>query len=160
MDAVSLSKIIIKKCNDKNIPISITKLHKLLYIVYGTYLIIENKSLFDNDEDNCPSCFEYGPLFKSVQREYKNGNINFEDKNFEDKNLEDKNLEDKVLPIVDVVISKFGAYSARALSDWSHRKGSAWDKAEKEDKYRWGNIIKDEYIKDEFKNIVKLDKNG
>lgn len=155
MDAVVLSKIIIKKCNDKNIPMSITKLHKLLYIVYGTYLIVKKKPLFNNDVDNCPSCFEHGPLFKSVQREYKNGNIDFEDKKFEDSSI-----DSNILNIIDIVIKEFGAYSARALSNWSHRKGSAWDRAEKEDEDRWGNIIKDEYIKDEFKNIVKLGTNG
>ena len=154
MDAVVLSKIIIKKCNDKNIPMSITKLHKLLYIIYGTYLIVENKPLFNNDVDNCPSCFEHGPLFKSVQREYKNGNIDFKD-----QKIEDGSINKDILCIIDIVIKEFGAYSATALSNWSHRKGSAWDRAEKEDKNKWGNIIKDEYIKDEFKNIVKLDTN-
>lgn len=125
-------------------------MHKLLYIIYGTYLILEKKPLFNDDRGNCPSCFEHGPLFKSVQREYKKENINFED----------SSIDENILNIIDVVIREFGAYSATALSNWSHREGSAWDRAEKEDENRWGNIIKDEFIRAEFKNIAKLDKNG
>lgn len=154
MDALYVAKIIINKCLDKgNINLSITKLHKLLYIVYGTYLVLKGKPLFDNEDDK-PACFEHGPLFKSVQREYKKGLLNLKNKysNIEDGNI---NIEDILINIINQAIDRFGSYSAIDLSNWTHRDGSAWSKAEKKDNYNWGNIIKDNYIKQEFKTIVR-----
>lgn len=152
MDALYVAKIIINKCSDKeNFNLSITKLHKLLYIVYGTYLVLKGKTLFDNEDDK-PACFEHGPLFKSVQREYKKGLLNLKNKY---NDIEDNDVEDILINIINQAIDRFGSYSAIDLSNWTHRDGSAWSKAEKEDSYNWGNIIKDNYIKQEFKTIVR-----
>ena len=151
MDALYLAKIIINKCSDKeNSNLSITKLHKLFYIVYGTYLVLKGKPLFDNEEDK-PACFEHWPIFKSVQREYKKGLLRLKEKY---NDIEYGN-EDTLINIINQAIDKFGGYSVIDLSNWTHGDGSAWSKAEKEDNYNWGNIIKDNYIKKEFKTIVR-----
>lgn len=153
MNALQVAKIIINKCLDKqNINLSITKLHKLLYIVYGTYLVLKGKPLFDNEDDK-PACFEHGPLFKSVQRAYKKGLLDLKNKHsdIENTDIEDDTLMDIILQAIDI----FGDYSAINLSNWTHRDGSAWSKAEKEDRYSWGNTIKDNHIKQEFKAIVR-----
>lgn len=52
------------------------------------------------------------------------------------------------------VLNAFGNFSAISLSNWTHRENSAWSKAEKESDY-WGNEIPDEYIREEFKRVVK-----
>lgn len=144
MDAIYISKIIINECLDKNIGLSITKLHKLLYIIYGVYLVIENKRLFEE----LPCCFRYGPLFKSVQKEYKNNDLRLTGRY--DINA---NTDEALNIIVSKVISSFGKSSGTVLSKWSHRDSSAWSEAYKDNKY-WGNDIKEEYIKKEFNAIL------
>lgn len=148
MKAIDVAKAIINECSTMGIPVTITKLHKLLYIVYGVYLIAKEKPLFNEEEDK-PACYQYGPIFRSIQREYKRKNLDF-------NNSYNQDVDDFISDIIKIVLDNFGSYSAKALSNWSHREGSAWAKAEKEDKRYWGNLIKDEYIRDEFKDMVKI----
>lgn len=144
---IDLARFVINKSLDKGIEFNITKLHKFLYIIYGTYLVKKNTPV----SSESPSCFEYGPIFKSVQRDYKKNILNIREKNdFPDELNNDTFLNN----VVESVINTFGKYSAIALSNWTHRENSAWSKAEKESDY-WGNDIPDEYIKEEFKRVVK-----
>ena len=67
-NALKIANAIIEKCYKKEInDISITKLHKLLYIVYGAYFYVNDNKLFDE----LPAYFQYGPIFKSLQIAYK-----------------------------------------------------------------------------------------
>ncbi|TXJ39330.1 Panacea domain-containing protein [Brachyspira aalborgi] len=145
MDALYVAKIIINKCYEDKIDLTITKLHKLLYVIYGAYLVIKEKKLFEE----LPACFRYGPIFKSVQKEYKSDNLKLDKK----YNIDTITCDN----ILDIIISKildtFGKSSGTALSKWSHREGSAWNEAYKDDKY-WGNDIKEEYIRKEFNTIL------
>lgn len=44
---------------------------KLLYIIYGIYLVENNKELFGEK----PICDNYGPLFLSTYRAHNQGNL-------------------------------------------------------------------------------------
>lgn len=150
MKIIDIANLIINKCLEQNINnLSITKLHKLLYIVYGTYLAIYDKPISDEN----PSCFAYGPIFKSIQQKYKTEGINFKDQQNIDTDNIDSNEKYSIDIIINKAIKKFGLYSANELSKWSHRDGSAWSKAYKETPY-WGNKIDNKYIKEEFDKII------
>lgn len=144
MDALYVAKIIINKCYEDKIDLTITKLHKLLYVIYGAYLVIKEEKLFEE----LPACFRYGPIFKSVQKEYKNNSLQL------NKKYDINTIRSEILDIIiSKILSTFGKSSGTALSKWSHREGSAWSEAYKDDKY-WGNDIKEEYIRKEFNTIL------
>ena len=141
-NALKIANAIIEKCYKKEInDISITKLHKLLYIVYGAYFYFNDNKLFDE----LPAYFQYGPIFKKHefvlqgQRE-----IGAEVVNDNDLNI-----------MIDKVLDTFGKYSAQQLSNWSHRDGSAWSKVDKMSDF-WGVDIDEDLIKGEFAKIVTL----
>lgn len=145
-NAKNIAIAIINKCKEKDIvDINITKLHKLLYIVYGTYLYVYNRRLFDE----LPAHFQYGPIFKSLQQEYKQGLFRLEVR--ESEVSDDGNLD----IVIDKVLNTFGKFSANKLSSWSHRAGSAWARTDEESDF-WGDDIKEEYIKDEFSHLVNI----
>lgn len=147
MDALYVAKIIINKYyedEENKIDLTITKLHKLLYVIYGAYLVIKDEKLFEE----LPACFRYGPIFKSVQKEYKSNNLQL------NKKYDINMTHNEILNIIiSKILSTFGKYSGTALSKWSHREGSAWREAYKDNEY-WGNDIKEEYIIKEFNTML------
>lgn len=148
-NALTIANAIIEKCRQKGInDINITKLHKLLYIVYGTYLYVQNSKLFDE----LPAYFQYGPIFKSLQKAYKKEELALKgERNIDTEVLNNDNLNE----VIDKVIDTFGKYSAQQLSNWSHRDGSAWSKVDKMSDF-WGVDIDEDLIKGEFAKIVTL----
>lgn len=42
---IDIARLLINKCIEKNITLNITKLHKYLYIIYGSYLHIHKKQV-------------------------------------------------------------------------------------------------------------------
>lgn len=148
-NAIKIANAIIDKCRQKGInDINITKLHKLLYIIYGTYLYVHDSKLFDE----LPAYFQYGPIFKSLQKAYKKEE--FELQGYKDVD-DDVLTNPKLNEVIDKVLDTFGKYSAQQLSNWSHRDGSAWSKVDKMSDF-WGVDIDDELIKGEFAKIVTL----
>lgn len=148
-NALKIADAIIEKCRQKEInDINITKLHKLLYIVYGTYLYVHNRKLFDE----LPAYFQYGPIFKSLQKAYKKDELALKgERNVELDVLDNNDLNE----VIDKVLDTFGKYSAQQLSNWSHRDGSAWSKVDKISDF-WGVDINPDFIKAEFSKLVRL----
>lgn len=148
-NALKIANAIIEKCRQKGInDINITKLHKLLYIVYGTYLYVHNSKLFDE----LPAYFPYGPIFKSLQKAYKKNELALKgERNIDTDILNNDDLNE----VIDKVLDTFGKYSAQKLSNWSHRDGSAWSKVDKISDF-WGVEIDDDLIRGEFAKIVTL----
>ena len=148
-NALKIANAIIEKCYKKEInDISITKLHKLLYIVYGAYFYVNDNKLFDE----LPAYFQYGPIFKSLQIPYKNHEFVLQGH----REIRAEVVNDNDLNImIDNVLDTFGKYSAQQLSNWSHRDGSAWSKVDKMSDF-WGVDIDEDLIKGEFAKIVTL----
>lgn len=147
-NALKIANAIIEKCREKRInDINITKLHKLLYIIYGTYLYVYDKQLFDE----LPAYFQYGPIFKSLQKAYKKGEFVLQG----DKDIDEDVLNAEIDEVIDKVLDTFGKYSAQQLSNWSHRDGSAWSKVDKMSDF-WGVDIDEDLIRGEFAKIVTL----
>lgn len=113
--------------------------------MYGTYLYIYNKKIFFE----LPACYQYGPVFKSLQFNYKNNSGILQNSTDNIKYDIDKNIID----VINKVIRTFGKYSSVSLSNWTKRSSGAWSKTNNKTKY-WGEDIKEELIKQEFSNII------
>lgn len=148
--SLDVAKYIVAFANKERIFINMTKLQKLLYIVYGVYLVAQQQRL----TDEAPQAWPYGPVFPTTRNKLLK--IDFESISFEDLAGNDI-LDDKALKnIVKIVFATFGEYNASALTEWSHQKGSAWYKTTQRDGFVWGDRIDDGDILDYFKQIVTL----
>ncbi|MDR1054371.1 MAG: hypothetical protein LBL90_00730 [Prevotellaceae bacterium] len=49
----------------------------------------------------------------------------------------------------------FGKWTASALSEWSHKEGSPWEKTVSTEEFKWGDKIEDGYIKSYFTKIIQ-----
>lgn len=61
--SVVLAYYIVALMNQRGLEINMTKLQKLLYIAYGTYLAIKNQRLTNEH----PQAWPYGPVFPTTR---------------------------------------------------------------------------------------------
>ena len=59
-----------------------------------------------------------------------------------------------MISLMNLVFNTFGSYTASALTAWSHKPDSPWDKASKAPLFVWGDVINDELILDYFKKRI------
>lgn len=144
---LDIARLVISKALEKKLNLNITRLHKYLYIIYGTYLVKYNEVISSEK----PSCFETGPLFKTIQRDYKKNILNL-NKNYE--NISKIKKDTRLNFVIDSILNHFKKYSASILANWTMMKGNAWDKAEKTSDF-WGNDLNDD-IKKDFKKVLKI----
>lgn len=122
IDSLQVLAYIIKRCDDKNIAVNITKLQKLMYCCYGTILGKFGARLIDEH----PAAWQYGPVFPEALRAIQF----FQVDGFRKKNTPQVDeLPDAVLAVIDETLENFGKFTAKELSDWTHIKGSPWHKA-------------------------------
>lgn len=151
--STDVATYIIAYANENKVGINMTKLQKLLYIVYGTSLAIYGERLVDEH----PQAWPYGPVFPTTRNKLLK--VPFENISLQDKNLEEINNDDKTKRIIKVVFDAFGTYNAGTLTSWSHSSGSPWEKTTKLDGFKWGDRIDDETIQQYFNSII-IRKNG
>ena len=101
-----------KNCHEYNN----TKIQKLLYCSYGCVLAIYNQRLCDE----YPRAWKYGPVFPRVFSYISKGRDILVP-------CPSLNAGDELLALLENVVNTFGAYSASALSTWTHQAGSPWD---------------------------------
>lgn len=123
-----------------------TQINKILFAVYGRYLALHGKTLFDNE---APMAWPYGPVFPIV-----NKRVNIDEVvNFtQDKIDMFVNNRDAQLIVVDMVARMYNK-SAQALTDWSHRYGSPWYRTvypSDGGHAKWNTPIPLEYIEEYF----------
>lgn len=94
------------------------KMHKLMYFTQRESLMYDNEPLFDEPFYG----WKYGPVLKSVRREYKKGSTPFTDVSRSDS----KKLKD----LVASVLKRYGGYSSWKLSELSHAEFS-WKESRK-----------------------------
>lgn len=149
-NSVSLARYIVAYANAHGFGINITKVQKLLYIAYGTYLAVRGARLTDEH----PQAWPFGPVFPTTRRKLLGiplGDIRMAD---------EAALGDEAKSLVALVFRSFGARTASYLTAWSHQPGSPWDFATKMDGFKWGDEIPDEYILPYFDGMVKYGENG
>lgn len=146
--STTVAKYIVAMANEKKIRMNVTKLQKLLYITYGTYMVYMEKILTDEK----PEAWPYGPVFPSTRLYFLNEE--FSTVSLDDSELKSIKNDSKLNTIVHAVLDHFGKWSATNLTEWSHKSGSPWDYTKSQFGFHWGVEINDYIIKDYFATIV------
>ena len=120
VDSVKFAIYLEKKARERGIYVNMTKIQKLLYICYGLWLAVEQKQLLNER----PKAWNHGPVFPKVHKTQKKNGDGLE------------KLEGTISPedfkkydeTIDVTLKLYGKWTANQLVDWTHKKGTAWDK--------------------------------
>lgn len=145
VSTLGLAEYVYQKCIEKNVKhIGHTKIQKLLYIIYGINIANDNHIIQEK-----PIVMRYGPVFESLLDYIQKHSLQDLEKLIDSRNL--SNSEES---IVEDVIEVYKDWSANALSEWSHERGSPWDIV-KQKSTKWGEVMPDDLIKNYFTNIIK-----
>lgn len=147
-NSVDVAKIIAAYANEHKYSINMTKIQKLLYIAYGTFLSVKNTRLTNEH----PQAWPFGPVFPTTRN--KLSKLDICNISFEDTGIVDLKDDEELIQLIAVVFKSFGSNNAVSLSEWSHREGSPWERTTKVNGFKWGNVIPDTYIKEYFDTIV------
>jgi uncharacterized phage-associated protein len=137
-----LAKYIIAYLNDKGVGINMTKAQKLTYIAYGTCWAIKGYRLVDERPRAWPS----GPVFPGMREDLLG--IDFSSIRLTDDDIKEIAMDNDMRSLVALVYGTFGKCSASALSSWTRRGRSPWQKT------MLGDIINDRHIKSYFQSII------
>jgi uncharacterized phage-associated protein len=151
---------IIKRAKKDKITLNLTKLQKLMYFVYGEFLLRYQIRLFKDDE---PRKLPYGPVFTVLYDITKKKGlieiinpIAFEEISDSDEIIEIVSKEDvrkwkeNLTSTIDVVWNEHKNKTAKELSDDTHKEGYAWDKCTS-----YYTVLEDEDIVAEFEDREK-----
>lgn len=141
LDSVEVARAIRFSGQEKQFALNMTQINKLLYILYGNWLV-KNKQRLTAE---APSAWPYGPVFPNVHRR-----IALYDPitDTEYKNIKERCQE--VISMLDAVVQKYGHFSAGSLSEWSHKEGSPWHIAVMKSNGKWNTKIADTDIYNYF----------
>lgn len=149
-DSIKLGAYLASYAVRKGYFINQTKLQKLLYILYGAYLVNTNKQLLNES----PQAWPYGPVFPRARKQFAGkSNLNYADISTSD--YEDIRKDKTLGALIDATLHTFGNWSAQALSEWSHKEGSPWAVAFFTNGMEYGTTISDESIKQYFSSIMR-----
>ena len=143
-----LSKYITAYFNAKRVDINMTKIQKLTYIFYGSWLAIKNQRLIDEH----PQAWPYGPVFPTSRNKLLKVDLNTI--SLRDDELREISRDKEINSLMNLVYNTFGSWSASSLSAWSHKEGSPWEKTVSNEKFKWGDVINDDDIRSYFKKII------
>ena len=143
-----LAKYITAYFNDNGEDVNITKIQKLTYIAYGSFLALYNERLIDEH----PQAWPYGPVFPNTRTNLLKVDLN--SISLKDEDLAEISLDKAVVSLIDVIYKTFGSWSAVKLSEWSHKEGSPWERTVYSEKFKWGDRMDDDLIKSYFKKII------
>lgn len=135
---------------------NMTKMQKLLYIIYGAYLRIYGERLLNEH----PQAWPYGPVFPTTRTrllKYDFDTISVE--NITGKERQAIENDAKLNGVIDFVFKHFGDWNAGQLSEWSHSDGSPWHQTTNRSGFKWGDTIPDEWIRDYFNTIITVKAN-
>jgi uncharacterized phage-associated protein len=147
-ESIILAKYIAARLNEQREDVNITKIQKLTYIAYGTYLSVTGSRLIDEH----PQAWPYGPVFPTTRNKLLKIDLN--SIKLSDLDLQEIAGDTMVASLITLVYKSFGKWPAFALSEWSHKEGSPWEKTVSSPGFKWGNRIDDEYIKSYFGKII------
>ena len=112
---------ILYKADQDNHPINKTQAQKLLYCCYGLIMASFDERLTDEH----PKAWPFGPVFPRTLNDINKRRLNVGmAKSFIAA------CPANWMLLINQTIEAFWDYSATALSNWSHRKGSPWDEAD------------------------------
>lgn len=153
-NSVDVAKYIIAQCNKAHFGINMTKMQKLLYIVYGVYLAIYNQRLTNEH----PQAWPFGPVFPTTRNKLLHKDFfEISMKDIKEESFKELSHDNNLNQVVDLVLQEFGKWNATQLTKWSHKKGTPWDLTSKQFNFRWGDEIPDIYIQEYFNHIIVRD---
>ncbi|MBF9253073.1 DUF4065 domain-containing protein [Pontibacter sp. 172403-2] len=144
-DSVLLAKYMMALAYEKRIVLNVTKVQKLLYIVYGYYLSKYNHPI----TVEMPKAWPYGPVFPRTRKEVDYTNI----LPLSSEEFKEIREDQELTEVLNRVIEKYAPFSASRLSDWSHIEGGPWDKTTKQKGFDWSHPIPNEYIAEYFSSM-------
>lgn len=147
-NSVILAKMIVAVANEKRLSVNMTKIQKLLYIAYGTYLAVKDKRLTNEH----PQAWPYGPVFPTTRNRLLEEDLYAID--IKDPSLEEIRKDKEIKELLELVFESFGKWTASQLSEWSHSDGSPWQKTVSCEDFKWGTQIPDQYIQSYFNSII------
>lgn len=150
-DSITVARYIAAVCNDNKITINITKIQKLLYILYGAFLAVHRYRLLDEPAQAWP----YGPVFPKARHHFLEKEKEWSEITMALPDMSAINSDEEIKQIIGSVINDFAKYTAPVLSVWSHQENSPWDKATKREGFKWGDPISDRDIQQYFLNMIK-----
>lgn len=142
------AKLLLAVAHKNNLNLNITKVQKLLYIIYS-YFLAKNEIRIFNET---PKAWPYGPVFPRTRNKVDYDVLY----SLENSELAEIKEDAELLGITEKVVNKYAQFTAGQLSDWSHMEGSPWDLTTKLPGFKWGDYIPDEYIIGYFSKINVL----
>lgn len=147
-NSVTVASYIVAMANERGLGINMTKLQKLLYIAYGTYLALNNRRLTNEH----PQAWPYGPVFPTTRNRLLKKDLS--KIRISNQDLDVIKDDKEMIFLINLVLNSFGDKTATTLTVWSHQSGSPWDRVSSQEGFSWGEIIPDEYIQEYFNSIL------
>lgn len=144
-NSTDVAKAVIASADAHELRLNMTQLQKLLYIVYGTCLVILGRPPFTNEQ---PQAWPYGPVFPTTRR------LLFDAVGEWNVPQVPESVPEDIRRIIEKVITYFGSWPSKALIEWTHKPGAPWDMTTKMPGFKWANKIGDGLIKDYFEDHV------
>lgn len=145
-DSVLGAKLLLAIAYEKEIALNVTKVQKMLYIIYSYFLAKEDIEIFSES----PKAWPYGPVFPRARGKVDYGKVY----KLDDKDLEEIKNESTLVNKMKDVVDKYSKYTATQLSNWSHMEGSPWERTTKQDGFKWGDFIPNGYVIDYFSKLT------
>lgn len=152
-NSTDIATYIIALANERRIAVNMTKMQKLLYIVYGAYLRIYGERLLNEH----PQAWPYGPVFPTTRSKLLKRDfylISKDDITEKERDLIEK--DNQLERVIDFVFKHFGDWNAGQLSEWSHSDGSPWYQTTNKNGFKWGDVISDDLIRAYFSSIISV----
>lgn len=151
--STDVASYLVSLANERHITVNMTKVQKLLYIVYSVFLRVYKERLLNEH----PQAWPYGPVFPSTRNKLLDEDLTMISCEIISPVILDKMRNDNQLnEIIDFVFDNFGKWNAGQLSEWSHSSGSPWHTATKSRGFRWGHVISDNSIFEYFSTIISI----
>ncbi len=151
----------LRRSFDDDVPVTPMKLQKLIFLAHGYHLAARNEPLIEESFQAWP----YGPVSEVLYQEFKNfggGQIKelAEEVSFTDADEFEympvpAPSDEAARKVISFVWKRYNSWTARELSDLSHKEGWAWDRVRDASPGGRSVEIPDDYIKADFMPLVK-----
>lgn len=141
--SLDVSLFLAAAANQRKIVVNHTKIQKLLFLVYGSYLSVYGKRLLDEH----PQCWPYGPVFSRLREKLLTED--FSEVSLSDRRISKLRNDQNLRDIIDLVLRGFGSWSMDDLVNWC--VSSAPCKSTPDN----GQSIDDYVIRDFFNSLIK-----
>lgn len=124
---------------------NVSQVNRLIYIMYGIYLAETDNILLDTT----PEAWCYGPVLTEVRDAFVTNNLSYKYMSF--KSDDDR---DTIELLLESTFAHFGNWSSGNLVSFTMKEGGAWYYNTKLSHFQYGDLMKNELIKREFKEYL------